>query len=229
MVECLYSVPLADFDQEETSTILRLLSSCKNIGAGRTELVLAKLLFLLTRLAQEQKSFRAKFGERAVSEVAEVLVRNQARVVHEGEEREEKLALSLACLQFLKVASRHPDMRRALLGRDEQLRRLLCLEEGVAVEVEETWMGRDVGTLVHAVTGGSETLAPYSLVCFRLLQRIADVLMNFNVEELADMVDPFRPGVDVIETLKEHYRQKFKARKQREREHWGPASISPAA
>jgi hypothetical protein len=51
VVECLYSVPLADFDQEETSTILRLLSSCKNIGAGRTELVLAKLLFLLTRLA----------------------------------------------------------------------------------------------------------------------------------------------------------------------------------
>ena len=158
----------------------------------------------------------------------EVLVRNQARVVHEGEEQEEKLALSLACLQFLKVASRQPEMRRSLLGRNDQLRRLLRLEEGgvVAVEVEETWLGRDVGTLVYAVTGGSETLVPYSLVCFRLLQRIADVLMNFNIDELGDMIDPFKPGVDVIETLKDHYRQKFKVRKQREREHWSPASIS---
>jgi hypothetical protein len=75
--------------------------------------------------------------------------------------------------------------------------------------------------LLHAISAGSESVSPYTPASFRLLQRMADVLTNnHNCDELADLVDPFRPGVDVIEQLKLHYREKYRRRKRRERAYW---------
>jgi hypothetical protein len=72
------------------------------------------------------------------------------------------------------------------------------------VEVEETWLGRNMDGLLHAITGGggSETVSPYSWVSFRLLQRMADVLMCHNLDDLEDVIDPYKAGADVVETLK---------------------------
>lgn len=86
VVACLNNVPLAEFDTEEIGTIIRLLSSYKNIGAGQTELVLAKIFWILTKLtkAKEEdsgKNFRIKFGERAITEALDILIRNQRREV----------------------------------------------------------------------------------------------------------------------------------------------------
>ncbi len=80
------NVPLSEFDQEELSTMLRLLASCKNIGAGKTELVISKILFLLTSLLKDKteesgRNFRLKFGERAINETIDILLRNQARSI----------------------------------------------------------------------------------------------------------------------------------------------------
>lgn len=103
MVECLNNVPLSEFDNEEISQIIKQLSQCKNIGAGKTEVVISKIMWILTKLAKDReeeagKSFRLKFGERAVNEVIEIMLRNQARRVEDSEEGREKLALSLSCL-----------------------------------------------------------------------------------------------------------------------------------
>jgi len=81
VVECLNNVPLSELDNEEISTFIRLLSSCKNIGAGKTELVLAKIFWILTKVTKDQeednaKNFRIKFGERAVKEGLDILIRN---------------------------------------------------------------------------------------------------------------------------------------------------------
>lgn len=81
VVECLNNVPLSEFDTEEIATIIRLLSQCKNIGAGKTELVLAKIFWIITKLCKDKeeesgKNFRIKFGERAVGEALEILIRN---------------------------------------------------------------------------------------------------------------------------------------------------------
>lgn len=71
------------------------------------------------------------------------------------------------------------------------------------VEIEETWLGRNLDVLLFSITGGggSDTISPFTWVSFRLLQRMADVLTNHNLDDLEDLVDPFKPGLDVIETL----------------------------
>ncbi len=127
VVECLNNVPLSDFDNEEISTIIRLLASCKNIGAGKTELVLAKIFWIITKLAKEKeeesgKNFRIKFGEQAVNEALEILIRNQSRQLDDFDEEQEKMSLSVSCLQFLKFASVNNDMKKYLLNKHDQFK-----------------------------------------------------------------------------------------------------------
>lgn len=57
----------------------------------------------------------------------------------------------------------------------------------VPVEIEDTWMGRNMDVLISSVTG-ADSIEPYNYVSFRVLQRMADVLMN-KVE--LDVIDPF--------------------------------------
>jgi hypothetical protein len=104
--------------------VIKQLTSSKNIGAGKTEVVLAKIIWILTKLAKEKeeesgKSFRMKFGERAVNEVIEILKKNMGRKLEDTEEEKEKLALSLSCLYFLKYSSVNQEMRKYLLNRHE--------------------------------------------------------------------------------------------------------------
>lgn len=124
VVECLNNVPLSEFDTEEISTIISLLGSYKNIGAGKTELVLAKIFWILTKLTKDKESesgrnFRLKFGEKAIAEALDILIRNQMRNIEDIDEAEEKLALSISCLHFLKFASINPEMRKFLLNRHD--------------------------------------------------------------------------------------------------------------
>lgn len=134
VVDCLNNVPLSEFDNEEISQIIKQLSQCKNIGAGKTEVVISKIMWILTKLAKDReeeagKSFRLKFGERAVNEVIEIMLRNQARRVEDTEEGQEKMALSLSCLQFLKYSSANNEMRKYLMNRHDQIMKLLFLDE----------------------------------------------------------------------------------------------------
>ena len=91
VVECLNNVPLSEFDTEEISTLIRLLGSYKNIGAGKTEYVLAKIFWILIKLTRDKesesgKNFRMKFGEKAITEALDILIRNQMRLVDDMEE-----------------------------------------------------------------------------------------------------------------------------------------------
>jgi hypothetical protein len=84
VVNCLNNVPLSEFDTEEIATIIRLLGSYKNIGAGKTEYVLSKIFWMLMKLVNEKeadsgKNFRMKFGEKAVNEALDILIRNLSR------------------------------------------------------------------------------------------------------------------------------------------------------
>lgn len=51
VVSALYVVPVGDFEPENINEITKVLSSCKNIGAGQTELVLANIFWICTRLS----------------------------------------------------------------------------------------------------------------------------------------------------------------------------------
>jgi hypothetical protein len=81
VVECLNNVSLSEFDNEEIALITRQLYQCKNIGAGKTELVLAKLFWILTKLTKDQeeecgKTFRRKYAEGTVKEAIDILMKN---------------------------------------------------------------------------------------------------------------------------------------------------------
>jgi hypothetical protein len=66
------------------------------------------------------------------------------------------------------------------------------------IDIEDTWLGKNMDVLIYAVNQG-DSIDPYNYVSFRVLQRMADVLMN-KIDP--DVLDPFQAGVDVIETLK---------------------------
>jgi len=54
-----------------------LLGSYKNIGAGKTELVLSKIFWILTKLTNDKlesisTTFRTKYGDKAIHEALDM-------------------------------------------------------------------------------------------------------------------------------------------------------------
>ena len=91
---------------------------------GKTELVLAKIFWILTKLTKDKendsgKNFRLKFGEKAINESLDILIRNMQRFIVDEDEEGEKLALSLSCLNFLKFASVNSDMKKYMVNKHE--------------------------------------------------------------------------------------------------------------
>ncbi len=70
------------------------------------------------------------------------------------------------------------------------------------IELEETWLGRNMDVLIYAVTG-VDSIEPYNYVSFRLLQRMANILMN-KID--IDVNDQVQAGMDYVEYLKLQYR-----------------------
>lgn len=73
VVECLNKVPMNELETDEIGHLVRMLGSYKNLGAGRTEEVLAKIFWILIKLAKAReeepgKIFRSKYAELAISE-----------------------------------------------------------------------------------------------------------------------------------------------------------------
>jgi hypothetical protein len=77
------------------------------------------------------------------------------------------------------------------------------------IEIEATWLGRSIDVLMFSMTG-PDSINPFNYVSFRVIQRMADILMN---EFDTEVEDPFQPGIDVILHLKVHYRETLKKRK----------------
>jgi hypothetical protein len=50
-------------------------------------------------------------------------------------------------------------------------------------------------TLLY-VLNGEDSISPYNYVSFRIIQRMADVLMNYGIDD--PVFDPFLPNVDVL-------------------------------
>lgn len=121
---------------------------------------MAKIFWILTKLtkAKEEdsgKNFRIKFGERAITEALDILIRNQRREVDDEQEEKEKLALSISIIHFLKFTSSNHDLRRFMQNRNEAFKLALHSEENFSsiealkypIEIEETWIGRSLESL----------------------------------------------------------------------------------
>jgi len=84
------------------------------------------------------------------------------------------------------------------------------------IEIEETWIGRSLESLQNTLNGNN-SIDPYNIVSFRILQRMANVLMN-KID--IDVEDPYSAGVDIVETLKTNYKKNLKERKEQEKTFW---------
>ena len=51
VVKCLFVVPITQFDTAELEKITQIMSKCKNISAGKTELVLSTIYWILAKFA----------------------------------------------------------------------------------------------------------------------------------------------------------------------------------
>jgi hypothetical protein len=49
-------------------------------------------------------------------------------------------------------------------------------------------LGRNMDTLLY-VLNGEDSISPYNYVSFRIIQRMADVLMNYGIDD--PVFDPF--------------------------------------
>ena len=101
------------------------------------------------------KNFRLKFGERAITEAVDILTRNLSRALDDEGEEDEKLALSLSVLHFLKFTSVNNDLKRYLENTYESFKSLMVYESTCTsanylkfpIEVEMTNMGKTIDIL----------------------------------------------------------------------------------
>ena len=132
VVGCMFNVPLGELDVEEIGQLLRLMQY-QNIGAGKTEIVLSTIFWILTKLLKDTESlassqFKTKFSIQAINEALQILKRNQQRVVDDEEEEWEKYVLSLSILNFFKFASEVEQTKMHLKNRSDELKQILFAE-----------------------------------------------------------------------------------------------------
>lgn len=195
VVLCLDKIPISEIDIEETGHIVRVLGSYKNLGVGRTEEVLSQIFLLLAKMVEDNEKgedFRSKFGEMVITECLGILNRNQQRDLRDNEsENLEKMYLTSTAVLFLKKCSNYANLKPLMEvpAAEEKMRSILKAEENFStlkeapVDVERTWIGSNVEPLIMNCVGNNH-LNPYSEVSFRVIQRIADVLMGAPDQEL---------------------------------------------
>jgi hypothetical protein len=52
VTKCLLVVPLDEYDMEEIRIIVNVIFGCNNIGAGKTEVVISVIFWILTKMVQ---------------------------------------------------------------------------------------------------------------------------------------------------------------------------------
>ena len=76
----MFNVPLNELDVEEIGKLLRIMEA-QNIGAGKTEIVLSTIFWILTKMLKDTESdasrnFKSKFSIQAINEGVKLLKLN---------------------------------------------------------------------------------------------------------------------------------------------------------
>lgn len=226
VVKCLDKVPLKEIDIDEIAHIVRVLSSYKNLGVGKTEEVLAQIFLLLTKMCKKVSKFRLKFGEMVMSECLNILRRNQQRDLgNEEGENQEKMYLTMSCVLFLKECSTHDNLKNHLgsINAQKTMRLVLKAEElygtfqDLPTDIERTFTGDSIEACLRCF-GDPDGLVPYHRVSYRVLQRIADNLQNLDEGELPN---PWRlPKIELLTTLELNMHEIQAKRNKTEMEWW---------
>jgi len=224
VMKCITTMPVDQIEPEEMGMVIKAISNTRNVGEGKAEEVLAKLVVLLGRLVQDTKKpgreFRKTYAKIAIAEVYETLVRNSQRETQGSESEEnQKSALSVAIVKFLRLCGQRPTLRKLLrspeicnrfpevMKNEEELHTAQAEDIGL----EQTWIGRSLENLLACLTG-EKALHPRKRVTFRVLSRMADVLEG--------RTDALRPSeILSLEDLKQRESQMWPFRDQLARHH----------
>ena len=247
IVDCLNNVPLNQFSLSEMRKMVKLLTVFNNSSGGKKEIVLAKLLWILSKIVKDYeigtgKKFREKLSS-AYIECIKILKNNQAILVTRKEEYEEKEFLSISCIHFLKCASMTREIEKDLAKSCEnELGGILREDEKVIdrfsrevkhkkmkmypIEIERTGLGSTVKNLLK-VFKNTDGLRAYSKVCLRTFQAMADVVSGhfscnapnaFPGEPIdQEDINLETPPIDII---KRFLKNEKKTRTQKEMENW---------
>ncbi len=140
----------------------------------------------------------------------------------EPEEQEEKAILSLACLYFLKAASENPTVRVYMVDQNalNSMKKSLFYEEQlmknypIPIDIENTYIGRNMEYLFRCMAG-NESLEPNSIVSYRIISRIADLLMAIPEAHCETM-----HGEGAIEKLKDMMGERWERKLEDEVKNW---------
>jgi hypothetical protein len=191
VMNCIKRVNLEELETEEIGFLVMLIADNKDLGAGKTEELLEKVINQLQRLAEDVDGaageiFRREHAVKAVYEIFQVLLKNSGRKTYDNlEEEMEKIRLSQACVCFLRCVSamRDKDMIKFLRDKDkiDTLKEILKNEDDLhspmseEIIIERSWTGRSVESLLVCFTG-QDKLRVTGKVSFRVAQRLADIL-----------------------------------------------------
>lgn len=139
-------------------------------------------------------------------------------------EDHQKYALSISIVNFLKASTLSRGMQGYLKNRNQIFRQILISEElysspqvkEVPVDIENTFIGRDMNCLIETISG-VHTIQAYSDVSFRVISKMADVLMNRQFCEVYQ-VDATRD--EPIDDLMNFQKRIYKEKKKTELEYW---------
>ena len=136
----------------------------------------------------------------------------ERNLIDELEEEKEKASLSVSCVHFLKVASENLAIRAYMVEENasQGLKKSLYFEEqymtpaSVPIDIENTHTGKTIEHLFRCMTG-QDALSPKSIVSYRVIRRVADLLMGES-----DPDEPQYKGEDAVEKLKQGVFNDFK-------------------
>jgi len=86
----------------------------------------------------------------------------------------------------------------------------------VPVDIENTCIGREMSCLIETLQGAN-AIQPYGDVSFRVISRMADILMNRNHCQVYKMN---RNSREIVDDLMRFQKTIYKHRKKQEKSHW---------
>eukprot|EP00930_Biecheleria_cincta_P042924 TRINITY_DN29535_c0_g1_i1.p1 TRINITY_DN29535_c0_g1~~TRINITY_DN29535_c0_g1_i1.p1 ORF type:complete len:2016 (-),score=372.84 TRINITY_DN29535_c0_g1_i1:304-5661(-) len=213
-LQCLRAAGPEKTSPAEVSQLIGLLEVKKEDMAYSLS-YLEKIIIQLHRLLEFESgktgsgpwALRSQLSTSCVEGVVSVLVKAARFVASTGKERELQLVLLSACTAFLKSASRITDWRLNLLRTKSvthsvvaalQAERPANLKEP-DICVERTWPGRAIEILLLTFSGPDRPVAR-GRVAFRILSRIADVLLGTSDKDDQSFCNP-PDGHSVLENI----------------------------
>jgi hypothetical protein len=191
VMECLLEVPISNLQAEEVQNIVNIVANCDNLSVGRTEEILGHTFSIMRRLVLddgEQGAHYRRFQGATIHMALDILVRNSGRDTRgQRQETEEKNALSVACVSFLRASSFDwPDATDLMQTRDavEAMMQVMKSEEMYGRADLPVWVERTaVGSSMNALLQCLQELSIEGDIACRVLTRMAEVLEGRHTDE----------------------------------------------